>query len=105
LNCFALNPLEVLEIPPSRYLQLTPKDVKIIYRKKSLLLHPDKCKHPRAQEAFDVLKKAETSLTDEKQKGKSNRIIILFHALSHSLSLSTVFLFFGLDLFSTNIHV
>lgn len=27
------------------------------YRKKSLLIHPDKLKHPRGIEAFDLLKK------------------------------------------------
>jgi DnaJ-class molecular chaperone len=35
------------------------QDIKKIYRKKSLLVHPDKCKHEKAQEAFDVLKKAQ----------------------------------------------
>ena len=43
-------------------------DIKIVYRKKSLLIHPDKTKNPQAPEAFDRLKKAQTTLVDEKQR-------------------------------------
>lgn len=39
-----------------------------MYRKKSLLVHPDKCKHPRAQEAFAALSKANTELQDEARR-------------------------------------
>ncbi|KAJ3020348.1 hypothetical protein HKX48_000961 [Thoreauomyces humboldtii] len=60
------NPLEILDHPPAVYITLRIEDraVKLAYRKKSLLLHPDKCKHPRAQESFDILKKAETEVMD-----------------------------------------
>lgn len=43
-------------------------DIKITYRKKSLLIHPDKTRNPQAPEAFDRLKKAESALMDEKQR-------------------------------------
>lgn len=43
----------------STHVYLCTQEIKKIYRKKSLLVHPDKCKHPKAQEAFDVLKKAQ----------------------------------------------
>ncbi len=43
-------------------------DIKIVYRKKSLLIHPDKTKNPQAPEAFDRLKKAQTVLLEEKQR-------------------------------------
>ena len=43
-------------------------DIKIVYRKKSLLIHPDKTKNPQAPEAFDRLKKAQLVLLDEKQR-------------------------------------
>lgn len=40
-----------------------------VYRKKSLMIHPDRFKHARGPEAFDLLKKAETELLDvEKRK-------------------------------------
>lgn len=38
------------------------------YRKKSLLIHPDKTKNPAAPDAFDRLKKAHTALMDEKER-------------------------------------
>ncbi|KAI9018183.1 hypothetical protein DFJ74DRAFT_208911 [Hyaloraphidium curvatum] len=45
-----------------------PSDVKKAFRTKSLLLHPDKCQHPRAPDAFDLLKKAEAVLSDENKR-------------------------------------
>ncbi|KAI9374731.1 hypothetical protein BJX61DRAFT_532180 [Aspergillus egyptiacus] len=42
--------------------------VKLQYRKKSLLIHPDKTKNPAAPDAFDRLKKAQSALMDEKQR-------------------------------------
>jgi DnaJ family protein C protein 8 len=38
------------------------------YRKKSLLIHPDKTSNPAAPDAFDRLKKAQVALLDEKQR-------------------------------------
>ncbi|KAJ3345577.1 hypothetical protein HDU83_003933 [Entophlyctis luteolus] len=63
----AANPFEVLDLDHKTWLlgKVEEKDIKMSYRKKSLLLHPDKCKHPRAQEAFEMLKKAESELTEE----------------------------------------
>ncbi|KAI9354324.1 hypothetical protein DFJ73DRAFT_827409 [Zopfochytrium polystomum] len=70
----ALNPLEVLDLPSSIYTTPTPAtattdpiDAKLVkqqYRKKSLLLHPDKCKLADADKGFEMLKKAETELSD-----------------------------------------
>ncbi|KAI8079324.1 hypothetical protein BDF21DRAFT_438739 [Thamnidium elegans] len=39
--------------------------IKVAYRKKSLMIHPDKVKHDHAQDAFAILKKAESELNDE----------------------------------------
>ena len=38
------------------------------FRKVSLLVHPDKCKHPRAEEAFETCKKALAELQDEDKR-------------------------------------
>lgn len=38
------------------------------YRKKSLLIHPDKTKNPAAPDAFDRLNKAHATLMDEKAR-------------------------------------
>ena len=43
-------------------------DIKLQYRKRSLLIHPDKTKNPQAPDAFDRLKKAQTALLDEPQR-------------------------------------
>ncbi|EHA8590503.1 putative J domain-containing protein spf31 [Cocos nucifera] len=48
LSCFKLNPFEHLNLP----FDSSTDDVKKQYRKLSLLVHPDKCKHPQAKEAF-----------------------------------------------------
>ena len=40
-------------------------DIRNTYRKKSLLIHPDKTKNPQAPDAFDRLKKAESDLMDD----------------------------------------
>lgn len=54
----------VLDLQPG----VTEKDIKIQYRKKSLLIHPDKTQNPGAPDAFDRLKKAQSALMDEKQR-------------------------------------
>jgi DnaJ family protein C protein 8 len=62
LACFKLDPFGILELP---YTKPEPKSIKVAYRKKSLMIHPDKVKHERAQDAFALLKKAESELTDD----------------------------------------
>ncbi|KAJ8768125.1 hypothetical protein K2173_021065 [Erythroxylum novogranatense] len=64
LACFKLNPFEYLNLP----FEATPEDVKKQYRKLSLLVHPDKCKHPQAKEAFGALAKAQQLLLDEQER-------------------------------------
>ncbi|KAJ3098166.1 hypothetical protein HDU97_004214 [Phlyctochytrium planicorne] len=67
LKLKAANPIEVLDLPGKAWTEckIDPRDIKVAYRKKSLLLHPDKCKHPKATDAFEMLKKAESELMDE----------------------------------------
>lgn len=50
-------------------------DIKLCYRKKSLLIHPDKTKNPKAPEAFDRLKKAQLELMDEKHRERLDEAI------------------------------
>jgi DnaJ family protein C protein 8 len=61
LWAFKLNPLEQLNLPMDAIDR--PDDVKRAYRKSSLMVHPDKCSHPRAREAFEVLGAAQRFLT------------------------------------------
>ena len=41
LDAFKLNPYEIMEVP----LEADNKEITKLYRKKSLLIHPDKVKH------------------------------------------------------------
>ncbi|KAI0044039.1 DnaJ-domain-containing protein [Auriscalpium vulgare] len=60
LGAFKLNPYDILDLTESA----RPEDIKRKYRQLSLFIHPDKTPHPRAPEAFDILKKAENELSD-----------------------------------------
>lgn len=62
LQCFKLDPFSILDLP---YEKPDSKTLKLQYRRKSLMIHPDKVKHDRAEEAFALLKKAELELEDE----------------------------------------
>ncbi|KAJ7981245.1 DnaJ domain containing protein [Quillaja saponaria] len=64
LSCFKLNPFEHLNLP----FDASPDDVKMQYRKLSLLVHPDKCKHPHSKEAFGALAKAQQLLLDQNER-------------------------------------
>ncbi|AEO66813.1 6303331b-eada-4126-8e9c-14175bdcf6cc [Thermothielavioides terrestris] len=64
LKAFRLDAYAVLGLKPG----VPESDIKATYRKKSLLIHPDKTKNPLAPEAFDRLKKAQTELMDEKHR-------------------------------------
>ncbi|XP_050225431.1 uncharacterized protein LOC126674928 [Mercurialis annua] len=64
LSCFKLNPFEHLNLP----FDATPEEVRKQYRKLSLLVHPDKCKHTQAKEAFASLAKAQQLLLDEQER-------------------------------------
>ena len=39
------------------------------------VIHPDKAKHERAPEAFDLLKKAESELTDQEKRDNLDGVI------------------------------
>jgi len=71
LKAFKLNPYEVLDIDESA----TPEEIKKKYRQLSLFIHPDKTQHPRAPEAFDVLKKAESELSEPAQREEVDAVI------------------------------
>ncbi|XP_003744264.1 dnaJ homolog subfamily C member 8 [Galendromus occidentalis] len=70
---FNLNPFEVLQIDTGASLE----DIKKRYRQLSILLHPDKNPNDqeRAQQAFDIVKKANEALKDEKMRAKALAIV------------------------------
>ena len=63
LGAFKLNPFEQLGL---RF-DAAVEDVKKAYRKSSLMVHPDKCKHPKAQDAFEILGQAQQQLNNEEK--------------------------------------
>ncbi|KAL9104556.1 MAG: hypothetical protein Q9163_000530 [Psora crenata] len=71
LKAFRLDAYAVLDLQPG----VPESDIKICYRKKSLLIHPDKTSNPAAPEAFDRLKKAQSELMDEKSRAKLDEAI------------------------------
>ena len=48
--------------------QANEEDLKKQYRAYSLLLHPDRCKDPRAKDAFHVIEQAHKTLMDPEKK-------------------------------------
>jgi len=64
LGAFKLNPYDILGVE----LDADENEIHKAYRKKSLLIHPDRFHHPRGPEAFDLLKKAETDLLNEEKR-------------------------------------
>lgn len=71
MNAFRLDAYAVLDLQPG----VADSDIKVTYRKKSLLIHPDKTANPRAPDAFDRLKKAQTELMDEKARERLDEAI------------------------------
>lgn len=64
LSSFQLDAYTVLDLQPG----CTSAAIKAQYRKKSLLIHPDKTRNERAPDAFDKLKKAESVLQNEPKR-------------------------------------
>lgn len=71
LKAFKLNPYDLLDLDQSA----TPEDIKRKYRQLSLFIHPDKAQHARAPEAFDLLKKAESELSDKDKREELDAVI------------------------------
>ncbi|KAL4064414.1 DnaJ-domain-containing protein [Scleroderma citrinum] len=86
LKAFKLNPYDILDLDVTA----KPEDIKRKYRQLSLFIHPDKTPHPRAPDAFDILKKAEAELSDTTQREELDAAIASARAtLLRSLSLPT----------------
>lgn len=64
LKSFQLDAYAVLDLQPG----IPDSQIKAQYRTLSLLIHPDKTPNPSAPTAFDRLKKASSTLLDEKSR-------------------------------------
>ncbi|KAH9827917.1 J domain-containing protein spf31 [Teratosphaeria destructans] len=70
-SAFRANAYDVLDLQPG----VPDEDIKKTYRKKSLLIHPDKSSNPLAPDAFDRLAIAYQALLDEKKRAKLDEAI------------------------------
>ena len=82
LRAFKLNPYEQLGV---RF-DASEDDIKRAYRKTSLMVHPDKCKHPHAKEAFEVLGRAHKLLTGGPRSPRSRGFRLARHAYDAAIS-------------------
>ncbi|KAH6913307.1 chaperone regulator [Coprinopsis sp. MPI-PUGE-AT-0042] len=71
LKAFKLNPYDILDLDELA----TPEAIKKKYKQLSLFIHPDKCPHERAPEAFDLLKKAESELSDKDKREEMDALM------------------------------
>ncbi|KAF8340571.1 uncharacterized protein EI90DRAFT_3012399 [Cantharellus anzutake] len=71
LKAFKLNPYNVLGL---QY-HATEADIKKKYKQLSLFIHPDKAKHEKAPDAFDLLKKAESELSDKDKRAEIDSVV------------------------------
>lgn len=73
LGAFKLNPYEMLGL---RF-DVPPEEVPRAYRKVSLAVHPDKCGHPRANDAFDIIGHAQKELLDPEKKSRLDAVLAI----------------------------
>jgi len=66
LGAFKLNPFEMLGL---RF-DAAPEDIPRQYRKVSLSVHPDKCTHPKAKDAFEIIGHAQKELLNEEKRNQ-----------------------------------
>ena len=71
LGAFRLNPFEMLGL---RF-DATDNDIRRQYRKVSLTVHPDKCNHPNAKNAFEIIGFAQKELLDEEKRERLDFIL------------------------------
>eukprot|EP01023_Acetabularia_acetabulum_P025730 TRINITY_DN24567_c0_g1_i3.p1 TRINITY_DN24567_c0_g1~~TRINITY_DN24567_c0_g1_i3.p1 ORF type:complete len:305 (-),score=72.36 TRINITY_DN24567_c0_g1_i3:224-1138(-) len=68
---FKLNPYEKLNLE----FTAIEEEIRKQYRKLSLMVHPDKCVHEKASDAFEILKQAQVELLDPEMRGNVDRVL------------------------------
>merc|ERR1711904_300960 len=73
LNAFKLNPYEKLNL----HFDCSLSDVRIKFRKLSLIVHPDKTRHSKANEAFETIRNSQEEILDDKYRAILHKILEL----------------------------
>jgi len=71
LNSEFINPFDILELPQ----EANDLEIKKKFRMLSILVHPDKCKHERASDAFHILEQAYKALMDNDKRRMYQRVM------------------------------
>jgi len=71
MTTFNLNPYEILNV---RF-DASPRNISATYRKVAALIHPDKCSHPAAREAFERVKESYDALRSNKTSSRLRYMI------------------------------
>ena len=71
LNHTFVNPYDILEVGP----EASEPEIKKKYRMLSILVHPDKCRHEKASDAFHLLEQAYKTLMDPDKRRMYQRVM------------------------------
>jgi DnaJ family protein C protein 8 len=71
LNNTFVNPFDILEVGH----EASEAEIKKKFRMLSVLVHPDKCKHERASDAFHLLEQAYKTLMDADKRRMYQRVM------------------------------
>ena len=71
LNHNFVNPYDILEVGP----EASEPEIKTKFRMLSLLVHPDKCRHEKAADAFHLLEQAYKTLMDPEKRRMYQRVM------------------------------
>jgi len=66
-----VNPYDILEVGP----EAAEEEIKKKFRMLSILIHPDKCRHERASDAFHLLEQAYKTLMDHEKRRIYQRVM------------------------------
>ena len=64
LNTAFVNPYDILDLPQ----EASDAEIKKRFKQLSILVHPDKCKHEKASDAFHILEQAYKTLLDHDKR-------------------------------------
>ena len=71
LNNDFVNPYDILELTQDA----TDVEIKKKFKMLSILIHPDKCKHERASDAFHIVEQANKTLMDVDKRRMYQRVM------------------------------